>query len=133
MHVCDMSYQEEDLMGNDVVKAGPNEVRFISQKSPDYRLEFINGAFSNITPRGEIICNFHLEYRDIPIEQSATVSQDGTAKFLPFVEDQNFTRDVKFGVVMNIKLAKDIIQMLRDKIDEIEGRSSARAEEGTHQ
>jgi hypothetical protein len=120
-------------MGKHVARAEPNQVRFISQKSPDYRLEFVNGAFSNITPRGEIICNFHLEYRDIPIEQSATVSEDGTAKLSPFKEAPNFTRDVKFGVVMNINLAKDLIRLLGDKIKEIECSSPAKTEEEAHQ
>ena len=133
MHVSDTSYQEEDLMGKDVAHVRPKQVKFISQKSPDYRLEFVNGAFSNITPRGEIVCNFHLEYRDIPTEQSATVSEDGTAKLSPFTEAPNFTRDVKFGVVMNINLAKDVIRLLSDKIKEIESSSPAEPEEGTHQ
>jgi hypothetical protein len=123
---------EEDV-DKTVASTEPIQIKFISVKSPDYRLEFVNGAFSNITPRGEIVCNFHLEYRDIPIEQSATVSEDGTAKLSPFVEAPNFTRDVKFGVIMNIKLAKDIIRMLGDKIKEIEGSSQAKVEEGTHQ
>jgi hypothetical protein len=107
--------------------------KFITQKSPDYRLEFVNGAFSSITPRGEIICNFHLEYRDVPTEQSATVSDDGLAKLSPFVEAPNFTRDVKFGVVMNINLAKDVIRMIADKIKELESSSPAKTEEGAHQ
>ena len=120
-------------MAKHAVHGGSEKFRFISQKSPDYRLEFVNGAFSSITPRGEIICNFHLEYRDIPIEQSATVSDDGTAKLSPFVEAPNFTRDVKFGVVMNINLAKDIIRLLNDKIKEIEKNPPAKTEEVAHQ
>ena len=119
-------------MGKDIASAKPKEVKFISQKSPDYRLEFVNGAFSSITPRGEIICNFHLEYRDIPIEQSATVSSDGTAKLSPFVEAPSFTRDVKFGAVMNIGLAKDIIRLLTDKIKELESNAQTKTEEATH-
>ena len=120
-------------MEKDIAQVQSKEVKFISQKSSDYRLEFVNGAFSNITPRGEIICNFHLEYRDIPIEQSATVSDDGTANFSPFKEAPDFTRDVKFGVVMNISLAKDLIRLLTDKIKELESISLVKSEEVTHQ
>jgi hypothetical protein len=47
----------------------PPQFKFISKRSPDYKLEFINGALSNITPRGEIVCDFHLEVRDIPTEK----------------------------------------------------------------
>ena len=54
------------------------------------------------------------------------------AKLSPFIEAPNYTRDVKFGVVMNIKLAKDIIRMLGDKIKEIDGSSQAKVEEEAH-
>jgi len=40
------------------------QIRFISKKSDDYKLEFINGAISSLTPRGEIVCDFHLESRE---------------------------------------------------------------------
>ena len=123
----------EDDVDKSVASTKPIQIKFISMKSPDYRLEFVNGAFSNITPHGEIVCNFHLEYRDIPIEQSASVSEDGTAKYSPFIEAPDFTRDVKFGVIMNIKIAEDIIQMLGDKIKEIKGISPVKTEEGAHQ
>ncbi|HPT37027.1 MAG TPA: hypothetical protein PLZ44_01920 [Methanothrix sp.] len=119
-------------MEKDVTRVKTNEVKFVSQKSPDYRLEFVNGAFSSLTPRGEIICNFHLEYRDIPISQTAKVSDDGTAKLLPFEEAQNFTRDVKFGIVINAQLAIDLIKMLTDKVKEIEGDSKMKPKEVTH-
>ena len=120
-------------MGNDMARVMPKEVKFVSEKSSDYRLEFVNGAFSSLTPRGEIICNFHLEYRDIPISQSAAVSDDGTATLLPFEETINFTRDVKFGIVINAQLAKDIIKMLTDKVKELEGNSTKKTEEAAHQ
>jgi hypothetical protein len=113
-------YNEEAIMGKHAARNEPNKVRFVSQKSPDYRLEFVNGAFSSITPRGEIICNFIMEYKDIPIEQSATVPNSGPAMLSPFVETPDFTRDVKFGVIMNVKLAKDLIRLLGDKIKEAE-------------
>jgi len=132
VHVCNAVSNEEDLMEKDVTRVKTNEVKFVSQKSPDYRLEFVNGAFSSLTPRGEIICNFHLEYRDIPISQTAKVSDDGTAKLLPFEEAQNFTRDVKFGIVINAQLAIDLIKMLTDKVKEIEGDSKMKPKEVTH-
>ena len=38
-----------------------SQYRIISIKSPGYRQEFINGALSNVPPRGEIVCDFHFE------------------------------------------------------------------------
>jgi|WetSurSiteA1Bulk_404760.scaffolds.fasta_scaffold60838_2 hypothetical protein len=104
------------------------EVRFISKKSPDYRLEFINGAFSNVTQRGEIVCDFHVESRDMPTEQVAilidTVNQKGTLS--PLKDPGTFTRDTKFGIIINVSFAKDFIQMLEGKIKEAEERIASR-------
>lgn len=80
-------------MDKTVASSEPAEVKFIFKKSPDYKLEFVNGALSNITPRGEIVCDFHLEFRDMPTEQVATMIQDGMAKLAEFQEDTTFTRD----------------------------------------
>ncbi len=100
----------------------PKQVKLISKKSPDYRLEFINGAMSNITPRGEIVCDFHLEFKDMPNEQLATIGEGGKATLLNLQESSLFTRDVKFGVVMNAQFAKDLVILLNDRIKECEER-----------
>lgn len=60
-------------------------------------MEFINGAICNITVRGEVVCDFHLESRDRPVEQVIEVSDDeGAIIASPFVETGNYTREVKF-------------------------------------
>lgn len=112
-----------DDKGNSAESTEQNRAKFISKKSPEYRLEFINGALSNITPRGEIVCDFHFEFKDMPIEQVATIIGEGKATLLPFSESNIFTRDVKFGVVMNAQFAKDLVRLLNDKIKEIEGKT----------
>jgi hypothetical protein len=118
-------------MGDDMDKSTAiteqNQVKFISRKSPNYRLEFINGALSNITPRGEIICDFHLEFKDMPTEQVATIIGDGKATLLPFEGANTFTRDIKFGIVMNSQFAKDLVRLLNDKIRESEGKVQAKS------
>jgi hypothetical protein len=97
------------------------KIKLISKASDSYRLEFINGAISNLTPRGEIVCDFHLESRDRPTEQFIdSITEDGTAKLSPFVDTGVFTRDVKFGIVINVPFAKDLVKLLNDKIDEVE-------------
>jgi hypothetical protein len=101
------------------------QIRLISKRSEGYILEFINGAISNLTPRGEIVCDFHLESRDRPTEQFVeSVTEDGTAKLSPFVDTGIFTRDVKFGIVINVPFAKDLVKMLNDKISEAENKDT---------
>lgn len=115
-------HKGEGLMDKTVADIEPKQVKLISKKSPDYRLEFINGAMSNITPRGEIICDFHLEFKDMPNEQLATIGEGGKATLLNLQESNLFTRDVKFGVVMNAQFAKDLVILLNDRIKECEER-----------
>lgn len=105
------------------------QYRFISCTSPDFRREFINGAFSNITPRGEIVCDFHFESKDLPAEQVAELVDDGQgkAKFLDLQDPYTYTREVKFGIVMNASFAKDLVRLLNEKIKESEEITAARA------
>jgi hypothetical protein len=110
----------------------PTKIKFMSSKSPDYKLEFINGALSNVTTRGEIVCNFHFESRDMPTEQVAIpIEKDSReAKLSPLQDPGTFTRDVKFGIVINASFAEDLIQLLSDKVKEskkvIASRESSR-------
>jgi hypothetical protein len=123
-------------MGDDVGKSDvsgrPFQYKFTSIESPDYRLEFINGALCNVTPRGEIVCNFHFESKDMPTEQLAIPINEGSgeAKFSPLQEPGTFTRDVKFGIVMNTSFARDLIIVLNDKINQAEGVIAKRAKPG---
>jgi hypothetical protein len=102
--------------------SAPVQIRFVSTKSPDYRREFINGALSNMTPRGEIVCDLYFESKDMPTEQEATPVDDGSgrAKFSDFKDPRTFTRDVKFGIIINVPFAKDLVRLLNDKIKESE-------------
>jgi hypothetical protein len=77
---------------------------------------------SNITPRGEIVCEFHLEFKDMPDEQLATVGESGKATLLSLQESNLYTRDVKFGIVMNSQFAKDLVILLNDRIKQCEER-----------
>ncbi len=116
-------------------KPAENLRRFsiFSQRSPNYNLAFINGAICNITARGEIVCDFHLESRDRPAEQKIAVSEDeGLVMESVFVEAGDYTRDVKFGIVMNATFARDLVVLLNGKITEAEEAISARAKKDAH-
>jgi len=102
------------------------QIKFISKRSDGYKLEFINGAISNITPRGEIVCDFHFESRDRPTDQYIeSTDENGSAKLSPFKDTGIFTRDVKFGIIINLKFAKDLIKLLKDKTEECEAIEAA--------
>lgn len=117
-------------MGQSVVGSEHDQARFVSKRSPDYRLEFINGAFSNITPRGEIVCEFHFESKDMPTEQSATILGDGLAELSLLPKNLDFTKEVKFGIIINVAFAKDLLRMLNEKIKQGEEIIASREKEG---
>lgn len=123
-------------MGDEVGKSdtsdGPTQYKITSIRSSDYRLEFINGAISNITSQGEIVCNFHFESKDMPMEQIAIAVEDGsgTAKLAPLRDPGTFTRDIKFGIIMNISFAKNLVILLNQKIEEAEGNTTKKAKNG---
>lgn len=128
-------HMEEIVETAGVDESAENLRRFsiFSLRSSDYKLEFTNGAICNITARGEIVCDFHLESRDRPVEQKIVVSDDdGTVIESPFVEAGNYTREVKFGIVMNAAFAKDLVALLNGKITEAEEAISERAKRGVH-
>jgi hypothetical protein len=113
---------------DEIIASGKQtQIKFISKKSPEYKLEFINGAMCNLTNRGDLVCDLHFESRDRPTEQIATVAGDGAARILPFQEDPAFTRDVKFGIIMNAQFAKDLVKILVQKIKESEDVIAERA------
>jgi len=119
-------------MENETANAGPKEVKFISQKSPAYRREFVNGAFSNVTTRGEIVCDFHFESRDMPTEQVAKIVDEESkdAKLFPLQDPGTYTRDVEFGIVITPQFAKSLIILLNDKIKESENLTASRGKKG---
>jgi hypothetical protein len=126
-----------DLMDEIVENSKPAEnlrrFSIFSQRSPDYKLAFINGAICNITARGEIVCDFHLESRDRPVEQKITVSEnEGIVTESVFVETGDYSRDVKFGIVMNAAFAKDLVALINGKITEAEEAISERAKKDAH-
>lgn len=115
-------------MGKMTARGGESQIKFVSKKSPDYKLEFINGALSNVTPRGEIVCDFHFESKDMPTQQVAVLVDDagGMAKLSDLKDLGTFTRDTKFGIIINASLAEDLVRLLNDKIKESKKVISAR-------
>jgi hypothetical protein len=123
---------EGDYMGEIVSdsKEAQNlkEVRLLSKITPEYRLEFINGAVCNVSARGEIVCDFHFESKDRPTEQLLKVTEDGMIIESIFQETGTYTREVKYGIVMNASFARDLVILLNGKITEAEDAIKARAE-----
>jgi hypothetical protein len=68
----------------------------------------------------------------MPTEQLALPVNEGSgeAKFSKLQDPGTFTRDVKFGIVMNISFARDLLAVLNGKINQAEGVIAKRVKPG---
>ena len=53
------------------------QVKYV--RSPSYRMIPAGGVFGGVTPHGQLLCNFFVEYQDYPEKSEITVKADGKA------------------------------------------------------
>jgi len=89
-------------------------------KSKDCRYVPATGAWGGVSPHGEIICNFYVEYQDAP-ETSELVSPDG--KLMQERRDKNekkrHHREIQVAVVMRPDIARSIGEWLIKESDKM--------------
>jgi len=97
----------------------PSEVSFEYDIPEDYQIEFVNGVFGGISPRGDIICHFFLERSEIPKEERFRILEDGKIGELlerkPSDEPKKILRELKIGLVLSPQQAASIAQWLAEK------------------
>ena len=49
------------------------KIKFIYDKG-DSKALYVNGAYGGMSPKGELICNFFFEYKDVPAEEIMPVA-----------------------------------------------------------
>lgn len=103
-------------------------VKYKYKFSEEYNPVYVNGAHGGVAPQGEIILNFYLERHSIPRQQAYFV-QDGRLAgesvddALPRDYRDGFVRYIETGVVLNLKVAKDIRDFLDSHISFLENIS----------
>lgn len=97
----------------------PNKIKFIFNKSDDYRLHFVNGLFGGFTGQGDLVINFFFESRDLPKEQEGNI-EGTTIKYDPFSTPLNFVRDLKCGIIMTPQQALVLKEWLDRQLNELE-------------
>ena len=102
----------------------PERVRFQFIKADDYRLIYVNGVYGGITPRGELICLFFLEYVDMLVEEVGSL-KDGklqTDKIRKIYRVKHKSgeivvrRDLKVGLIIPIHQISSIANWMLDKL-----------------
>jgi len=94
------------------------KVRFIYIQPEACQKHFINGAIGGLTPRGEIICNFFLEYKELPDSEEAVI-EGGKLKTLqePILEPE-IVREIQCSIILNHDKAREIAKWLIEKAEE---------------
>jgi len=105
-------------------KIPPEKIRFLYSRPDDYELAYVNGVYGGITPRGELMCHFFLEYSDIPAEEVAPlvgeqlqvdkISKKERAEHAP--GELVYRRDVRVGLIIPIQHIASIANWMLDKL-----------------
>lgn len=100
-------------------------VKFIYSKPEDYKLHYINGAYGGLTPRGDLICNFFFEYKELPEEEEHIIEGD-QLKLKPEginTVPREVLREMKTGVIMTPDQAEKLASWLTEKVAEFKRTS----------
>jgi hypothetical protein len=90
----------------------------------NYNPKYANGAFGGVNPLGEIIMNFYLERKAIPISTTLKLKEDKPTnevlEFEPEDLDKSMIRFVETGVILNYEVAKEIHRFLGESLKHLE-------------
>ena len=101
----------------------PENVKFHYLKSTHFRTIHADGAIGSVTPRGHIHMAIYNERHAIPREMVQEIKPDGTLGEViqsETVVREGIVREMEVDVLMNVEVAKGVINWLEDKIKLIE-------------
>jgi hypothetical protein len=103
----------------------PTKIRFHYLKSNAFRSIHADGVFGGVTPRLDIAATFFNERLPLPDQTAQKINDDGTiGDEIPserIVRD-GLVRELEANIIMDVGLAKTLVQWLNDKIAFIEKR-----------
>jgi hypothetical protein len=120
------------LANPETPEGGLDRVKFDYIKSNFFRVVHADGVFGGITPRLDIQMDVWSERQAIPKEVVHELRPDGTLgeemREERVVRDA-IVREVEVGVVIDVGLAKSMINWLQEKIERIEEAQRKRRDE----
>ena len=101
-----------------------NVIKFFYERSPDYRVIYVNGVHGGITSRGALKFDMFIEHVKTPNEVIHSITPDGLGPEI----DRNpknppITRESQIGVIMTISQAKSFASWLQNHIRNFEKAS----------
>ena len=87
------------------------QVKYV--RSPGYKIVPAGGVFGGVTPHGQLLCNFFVEYQDYPEKSEITVGADGKTGVENIYSTENaYIREVQVAIVLSRDVARSIGQWL---------------------
>ena len=81
--------------------------------SPGCKIVPAGGVFGGLTPHGQLLCNFFVEYQDYPDKSEITVRADGKTDVKSIYSKGNvYVREVQVGVVLSRDVARSVGEWL---------------------
>ena len=87
----------------------PTKAKFYYVKPDDYEPKYVNGIYGGISPKGELMCHFFMEYTDVPLEEIVPLTEGGepipeeTVKKLQMSDSNDIVpirREVRTGIII---------------------------------
>lgn len=100
----------------------PKKITIHNKISGNYRQVHVDGAFGGITPRGLINLSFYAERTPIPKSSEFAIENNYFGTLLSNSDDSKngVLREFEFGIYTDISVAKALIKLLSEKIEDFE-------------
>lgn len=104
----------------------PKRVKFSYDKPEDYKPLYVNGAYGGMTPKGELMVHFFMEYADIPLEDDIPLDDKGrrineeTVRTIRKDVPSNtlaLKREIRAGVIIPPQQIKNIATWMTDHLE----------------
>ncbi len=100
--------------------AKPKEIRFVYEKARHHRTMHADGAWSGLTPHAEVQVSFYNDLRRMPISVTHAVQENDTIGPGTQKEASDLVREIDVTVVMNVAVAKGLIALLNQMVEQAE-------------
>ena len=104
------------------------KIRVFYQNAPFHRTVYAGGAWAGITPTGLVQVGLFNDLRPMPEMVTLDVVDDAVGSEIEKLEKQGVIREVEATVLMSLPVAKSLLPLLQQMIDQLETIQKAQAE-----
>ena len=102
----------------------PTKVRFVYNKAEELQPLYVNGIIGGMSPKGELMCNFYFESKELPLEDKIPLV-DGKPQMDKLIRKERFDaeegellmrRDIKASLIVPAQEINNIINWMSAKL-----------------